>query len=507
MSAAITLRPKQQSFVEDVGDLYRAIQSVLGVAPTGFGKTVCFAHIAMRALAKGKRVLILAHRRELIRQASRKLTECGVPHGVIMPGVRPTRDAVQVGSVQTLARRLDDLPQFDLIVIDEAHHAIAGQWDRIIQAQPRAKLLGVTATPERLDGRGLGREAGGCFDRMVVGPSVADLVADGFLTASRIYAPAEAPDLTGVRTKGGDFDADQLEQRLNVATITGDVLAHWRRLAAGQPTIAFCISVQHAQDVAATFRAAGIRAVCAHGSMALAERDAAINGLATGATQVLTTCDLISEGLDVPAVGACILLRPTKSLVLFLQQIGRGLRPVYPPGLDLATAEARLAAIAASNKPHLIVLDHAGCTGIHGLPDAPREWTLLGRPKGVKAPDTWQCPSCYAVQAPAKSCCACDYVEPPAQPSDNGPREIVQAEGELVEVNMSRVEQLRAAPLRDLLAADLDEAGLREIARAKGYHPRWVTKQLELRRNCKAIRWDARFGPPLGQPLDTGAAA
>ncbi len=461
----IELRPYQIAATDQIRDAYRAgKRSPVLVSPTGSGKTVIFGYVAQNAAAKGKRVLILAHRRELIRQASRKLAESGVPHGIISPGFTPNRELVQVASVQTLARRLNDLPSFDLIVIDEAHHAVAGQWARIIEAQPGAKLLGVTATPERLDGRGLGVSADGCFDEMVLGPRVGDLIDGGFLTPARVYAPAHAPDLSGVRIKGGDFASDQLEERINVATITGDVLAHWRRLANGLPTIAFCISVQHAENVAATFRMAGIRAVCGHGGLSPSDRDAAIAGLANGKVQVLTTCDLVSEGLDVPAVGAVILLRPTKSLGLYLQQVGRGLRP-------------------APGKQHLLVLDHAGCTMIHGLPEEDRAWSLQGRPKGAKPPQTWQCSACFAIQKPARICIACGSAEEvDDKKKGNGGREIIQADGELVEVDRTRMEHLRAAKLADILTGRETKEQLQEIARAKGYHHFWVYKTLQERR-------------------------
>jgi len=453
----IHLRPYQDIAIAGLREAFRArFRAPLLVLPTGGGKTICFSFIARETSQRGKRVLILAHRRELIRQASRKLGEAGVAHGIVAPGFSPTRDLVQVASVQTLARRLADLPAFDLIVIDEAHHATAGQWARIIAAQPGALILGVTATPERLDGKGLGIKAGGCFDRIVVGPTMAELIDGGFLSPVRVYAPAEAPDLQGVRVKGGDYDAAALDDAMNVATVTGDAVAHYRRHADGLPAIAFCISVRHAQDVAATFRGAGYRAICGHGGMSTGDRDTAIGGLETGRVQVLTTCDLVSEGLDVPAVGAVILLRPTKSLGLFLQQVGRGLR-------------------VAEGKPHLVVLDHAGNTIAHGMPDAPREWSLDGRARREAAPATWRCPECMAVQRPAPVCVACGFVVPvDVEDEEREARQIQQVDGELQEVDRVRINALRAAPLRDLLATAQTRAELAEIARARGYKPGWT---------------------------------
>ncbi len=451
----IQLRDYQSRAVEAVRDAYRnGARAPLLVAPTGAGKTVMFSYVASSTAARGNRVLILAHRRELIRQASRKLRETGVPHGIIAPGHTATRDAVQVASVQTLGRRLSD-PRYeapDLIVIDEAHHAVAGQWATVCQAYPNARLLGVTATPERLDGRGLGVTAGGAFDAMVMGPTVAELVEGGFLTPSRVFAPAEAPDLSGVRTRGGDYEAAGLANAMVKPKIVGDAVNHYARHAAGQPAILFSPSVAHAEAMAEAFRAAGFKAVSASGASDISVRDAAIAGLGTGAVQVLCSCDLISEGLDVPAVSAVILMRPTKSLGLFLQQVGRGLRP-------------------APGKSHLLILDHAGNTLKHGLPETPREWTLEGRKKKAKkddAPPARQCPKCFAVHAPAPACLMCGHTYEVAK------REIQHVEGELSELSGDRLDALRSRPLRDVLRGANTEDQLREIAKARGYNPRWV---------------------------------
>jgi len=451
----IELRPYQADAIERVREALRSgCRAPLLVAPTGAGKTIMFSYVAAGAAAKGKRVLILCHRKELIRQASRKLYDAGVEHGIIAPGFTPTRDLVQVASVQTLARRLAKAREpFDLIVVDEAHHAIAGQWATVAEAYPDARMLGVTATPERLDGRGLGVEAGGCFDALVMGPTVAELVAGGFLTPTRIFAPSEAPDLSGVRTKGGDYDAAALSDAMGAPKLVGDAVEHYRRHAAGLPAILFSPSVAHAETMAEAFRAAGFRAVAASGETPAAERDAAIAGLATGAVQVLCSCDLISEGLDVPVVGAVILLRPTKSLGLYLQQVGRGLRP-------------------AEGKTHLIVLDHAGNTLRHGPPEMPREWSLEGRKKRQKkddeAPPARQCGECFAVHAPAPRCPECGFVYPVKS------REIEHVDGELSDVTSDLAARFgKHIPLGQVLRGASD-ADLHLIAKARGYAKGWV---------------------------------
>ncbi len=380
---------------------------------------------------------MVAHRRELIRQASTKLTDAGVLHGIICADFPVAPDElVQVASVQTLAHRLDDLPMFDLIVLDECHHARAGQWQALIASQPRAKLLGVSATPARLDGQGLGTAAAGCFDDIVSGPPIAELVRDGYLSPCRIFTPDERLDLRGVRTRAGDYVMADLERVMGGAQIIGNTVATYREHADHLPAIAFCVSIAHAEEMAERFRAAGYRSTCAHGGTSTAERDAAIAGLGNGDVEVLTACDLISEGLDVPVVGAVILLRPTKSLVLYMQQIGRGMRP-------------------APGKRHLIVLDHVGNIAAHGLPDLERNWTL----DGIETPEP----------------------EAPSEPEHQRvaqQRVIRETSGRLTELTANRVAIIRQMPYRVVLGAKLTEAELQIYAAARGYRPGWVWHRL-----------------------------
>jgi superfamily II DNA or RNA helicase len=466
----VALRDYQARAVEAVRDAYRAgARAPLLVLPTGGGKTVVFSHIGAAAAARGKRVLVLAHRKELIRQASAKLCDVGVQHGIIAPGFTPTRDMMQVASVQTLAGRLGD-PRYlppNLIVVDEGHHAVAGQWGKVLAAYPDARLLVVTATPERLDGRGLGVQAGGPCDALICGPSVAELTAGGFLVPARVFAPAEGgPDLSGVATKGGDYAAGALAAAMDKPGLTGDAAAHYARLAPGLPAVAFCASVKNAEHTAEQFRAAGWRAVAASGQTPGPERDAAIAGLATGAVQVLCAAELISEGLDIPGTSVVILLRPTKSLGLYLQQVGRGLRP-------------------ATGKTHLLILDHAGNCLRHGMPEADQDWSLDGRKKRPKvAVAVRQCPGCFAVHAPAPACPSCGHTYA-AAPAAKAELEI--REGNLQEVDGSRFEAIRKAKLHELLKTAKTEDQLREIAKAKGYKRGWIQHILAARGQRQSV--------------------
>ena len=404
----IQLRPYQTQLITDIRLQYQlGHKSVLAVLPTGGGKTVCFSYIAQQAAKKGNRVCVLVHRAELLDQASRAMP---TPHGRISAGkAMDLSHAVQVASVQTLARRLHLLPRdfFQLLVVDEAHHTTAGTWAKVIEHFHAAKLLGVTATPIRSDGRGLGEH----YQSMVQGPTAQQLTSDGFLAAAKVLAPPGF-DSTGLRKRMGDFDAKDAEQR--VGTIMGDCLGHYRKHLPGQTAIAFCCSVAHAEAVAALFQSAGIAAASIDGSMDATQRQQLLSDLGTGSLKVLTSCALIGEGVDVPSVGGCILLRPTASVALHLQMIGRCLRP--QPG------------------KRAVVLDHVGNTVRLGHHLEERDWTLDGVAKRDReqAPSVKVCPQCFAAMASqAKQCGECGHTFAAEA------RELQQVDGELVEVHSS----------------------------------------------------------------------
>lgn len=445
---SLTLRPYQQLAVHDLRLALRAgARAPLLVAPTGMGKTVIMADILRSLAARGRTAIVLVHRRELIAQTSAKLTLADVPHGIIAAGTRSVDAAIQVASVQTLARRLQHIAaQPDLIVIDEAHHAIAGTWGRALSHWPDALRLGVTATPVRRDGRGLGE----VFDQLVLGPSTAELIGDGFLCPARIYAPPAIADLSNLRRRAGDYAADQAADAMDRPTVTGDAIAHYRRLATNQRAIAFCCNVNHAEHVSTAFNAAGITADTLLGSTDPVRRDATVARFAAGDLQVLVTVDVVSEGFDIPTAGCAILLRPTQSLGLYLQQVGRVLRP-------------------APGKAAAIVLDHVGNVHRHGFPDDSRDWSLDGLKRrsaagGPAAPSVRTCEQCFAAFAPTPVCpvCGADCAPQPR-------RQLRQVDGQLQELKRAAAQQRvaerrRAQTLPELLA----------IARARGYSPGWA---------------------------------
>lgn len=436
------LRPDQVDFVGQIeAALNRSPHTVLAVAPTGSGKTVCLAALVHQRV--GKRVMIVAHRRELLDQISRCLEAWSVEHGMVSPEYPVHRNRiVQVASIQSLINRLADYHAPDFIVVDEAHHAILrSSWGKLFRAWPQAHRLGVTATPERLSGEGL-RDT---FASIVIGPSTQSLIELGALSRYRLFAPPVNP-AEHVARRAGDFARGDLAVAMNTRTITGDAVAHYRSLACGKRAMVFCVSIAHAEAVAGQFAGAGFAACSIDGKRTLTDRREILERFTDGRIQVLTSCDLVSEGFDLPAVEVAILLRPTQSLALHLQQVGRALRPW--PGKEAA-----------------IILDHAGNTARHGLPDTDRQWSLDGRERrrqseGEAAPDVKTCPHCFAaVLASVLVCPECAHVFRIVS------RDIQQVEGTLTEVDIeaqrrdARRQQGSASTMPDLIA----------LGRARGY--------------------------------------
>lgn len=271
--------------------------------------------------------------------------------------------------------------------------------------------IGFTATPERLDGRGL-RES---FDDLVLGPTVNELVTGGFLSYPVVYRPPQEQS-ADYHVKRGDFDVDEQQKAMSERRIVGDVIDHYRRHFNGAPAICFCVNVEHTRLMAAQFSNAGYLALPVYGDMADGDRDTALRGLADGSVQVVTSCDLISEGFDTPAVAGCILLRRTMSLGLYLQQVGRALR-------------------TCQGKDHAIILDHAGNYYLHGHVLADRSWSLDSErrdPRKVRPPVTTPCPQCYGVwPGTPRKCPACGFEF--AAAAAPKPRDFSAIEGELVE--------------------------------------------------------------------------
>jgi len=448
------LRPYQEVAITAVRAAYgRRERGVLLCLPTGAGKTYTASVIVHGAANKGNRTWWLVHRRELAKQASQTFHNLGIPHGTIQQGhVSDPGALVQVASIQTIVRRLDKLPAPDLIIFDETHHIGAASWDLIFQYFPKARILGLTATPWRLDGVGLGR----WYGTMIEGPSTAELIGMGSLSPFRLFAPA-TPDLSAVGTLAGDFKQSALAKAMDKPQIVGDAITHYRNLCAGKRAVAFAAGVENSKHIAAQFNDAGIPAEHVDGEMPAILRDAAVDRFRRGETLVLSNADLFGEGFDVPAIEAAILLRPTKSLSLHLQQVGRALRP--SPGKDCA-----------------IILDHAGNSLIHGLPDDVREWSLDDREKKSRAAPAEvsirTCSECFYVFKPAPKCPQCGHVP------EVKAREIEQVEGTLAE--FKRVEQVQK---RKEVGKARTLEDLQQIARDRGYKQGWAMNMFRARQS------------------------
>ena len=438
-------------------------KSPLLVMPTGAGKTVVFAAISKAISDNEKNVLILVHRRELIDQASKKLKAIGVDHGVIAAKYKSSQNNIQIASVQTLVRRLvTNTFNPNYIIIDEAHHAAAGSWQKIIEHFKDAFKIGCTATPIRLDGRGLADY----FDDLVLGPGVAKLIKDEYLAPYKVFAPPLKINLDKVKTLGGDYQKKELEKQIDSADIIGDAVQQYKKHADGLPAIAFCISIKHATDVCNKFKNAGYKAAIVHGEMKVDDRDKAIKGLGNGKIQILTSVDVISEGTDVPDVSAAILLRPTKSEGLYLQQVGRVLRP----------------------KPDktAIILDHVNSTRTHGFVDDKKEWSLDSqkkkKKKGELAPHVETCNKCFATYKPTPTCPVCGFE------SQNRERFIKQEEGELEELKRKEKEETEKKQQKLLIATAKTLEELEMVAKILGYKKGWAYRVFESRKNKNISR-------------------
>lgn len=437
------LRDYQIKIIDDVRESMRlGRKSQLIVSPTGSGKTTIFSAFTHLAIKKNSRVLILAHRQELLDQITESLNNFGIhfPKKLCAKLVsEPMPTQVCVGSVFLAAKY--DLPAFDIVIVDEAHHCIASNtWGRAIKNSKARFILGVTATPLRLSGEPLGE----IFEDMILGPSTKQLIDQGYLSPYKAYA-AFKPNLTGVRSCHGDWGTSSLAHAMDKPHITGSAITEYKRHCMGMRAVVFCVSIEHAHSVRRDFENAGISTGHVDGKLSSLERKTTIEKFKRNEIQVLTSVDLISEGFDLPAIQAAILLRPTQSICLYLQQVGRALRP-HP------------------DKTHAIILDHAGNIERHGLPCEDREWSLSSRitPKTNKSKPTLSvkiCPQCFfAIKSGPTSCPNCGLTFPVES------RQITEVEGDLKEINITerrsrRREQGMAQTKQELV----------EIAKARGY--------------------------------------
>ena len=460
------LRPYQQQFENDIYSAWnQGATNVCGVLPTGAGKTVSFSNIIHKHNGASTSI---AHRQELVSQISLAFAREEVPHRIIGPQTvisnivkMQTREfgrsyydpsaLAAVAGVDTLIRRADKLHAFcqqtSLWVMDEGHHVLrANKWGRAADMFPNAKGLGVTATPSRADGQGLGRHADGLYDSLVVGPGMRDLIDQRYLSDYRIFAPPSDMDLSSVQIGStGDYSAPQLRAASHKSHIVGDVVTHYTRIAPTKRGVVFAVDVETAGDIAHQFNTVGIKAAAISAKTPDVERFKIVNDFRNGLLQVLVNVDIFGEGFDLPAVEVVVMARPTMSYGLYCQQFGRALRIM-------------------NGKDYAIIIDHVGNVGRHGLPDRARVWSLDRREKnarGARDPDlipTRACTACAAVyEAIYKDCPYCGAVYVYAE--RGGPEYV---DGDLIELDPSALAALRGEIAAVDKSHDAVASGLRQ---------------------------------------------
>lgn len=482
------MRPARPYQARDVSAILAAIQrrqNPLYVLPTGGGKTDVFCRVTDTVVRHaGQHVGVFVHRDELLRQGSDDLALFGIGRGVIKPGHGVTSHHVHVASVDTVLARLRDgcrdtaawLLRLDLAIFDEAHHTVADKWLRLIQAMARAVLMGVTATPYRLDGRGLGE----VFSAEVRGPTPGQLIADGWLAPFAVYAPPTPLSLVNDRQNkmGGDWKKSYLQRLMDTDELIRLGARWYARLAPGKPALWFGTGVDHAAHAAAIYESEGWEAMSVDGKCSDDERRLGINALARRALQVLMSADLISEGVNVPVALAAIFDRPTASTALFQQQSGRVARPIWPAGFDpnAATAEERKAAMARAKKPYSIIIDMVGNVATHGMPDEDRPWSLHAGCRGLERAviATRQCPVCYRVHRWAETCEGCGHRYPRHGRRLPPGQELWRQRG-ACGLTADQIEAMPYKALQDLVAMASPADG-RRIEEIKGYAKGWAER-------------------------------
>lgn len=413
--------------------------------------------MAQESQAKGNTVWFLVHRRELLDQTIDTFDRFGIE-----------RKTIYIDMVNTVSRRLDNLhiPEPDLIIFDEAHFSAAKTWQRIIDKFPKAYIVGLTATPTRLDGKPLGN----IYDSLVNGESIGSLIERGFLAPYQYFAPTLA-DVTGLDTKRGDYDMKQAEELLSSRTIFGDVIKHYQKHAEGKQTVVYCSTINHSQEVAQAFCDAGYNAVHFDGDTPKRKRKEIIKRFREGEITHLCNVDLISVGFDMPDIDCCILLRPTQSTALYIQQAARALR----------YREGKVA----------VILDHVGNYARHGLPDDEHEWSLEGKFAKPKRFDdegmlkVRQCENCFNVYKTSEGACPhCGFAITVQREEIEMKEEI-----ELTEIKRKQEEE-KLAKQKEIqsIVVDYREPSdcqslqeLQEFAKNRGYKSGWTYYQAKAR--------------------------
>lgn len=445
------LREYQHELIRGARQHFRqGRRAVLIQLATGGGKTATTARMVRNATERDNRVWFCVHRRELVAQVCKALAEEGIQYGLVTSGSKMDLSAqVQVCSIPTLVNRLDRLPMPDVVIFDECHHIAAGNWSVIVKHCHKSRIIGLSATPCRLDGAGLGYPY---FEAMVCGPSPKWLIENKYLSDFVLYSP-HTVDTSVLGKRGHDYRKDQTEEIMSDPKIVGNIIGHYRENTPNTRALGFWVSRKRSKAMAQKFTEAGYPAVHIDGTTADHIRDHIMRDFESGHIRVLCNVDLFGEGYDCPMLETVILGRPTMSLALAKQQVGRVLR-------------------TAPGKLFGSIHDHVGNCDLHGPPDAEITWELTSgsaASKSAAVPSPRVCRKCFAQnRAGAPKCKVCHT------PFESGGREIEEVDGVLLAQENARLAKLQEEMFQTQeMAANLDGlifiAKQRNIADAEGW--------------------------------------
>jgi superfamily II DNA or RNA helicase len=481
-------------------------QNVIGVMPTGGGKTFCFGKLIKD---KDRPSVLISHRQELVSQAALALNREEIPHGIIAPksviseivkteiethgkSYYKFRAPTRVAGVHTLGARGTNDPWFDQVeyaVIDEGHHVLRDNiFGKALLSFKTARGLLPTAHALRPDGCGLGRTADGLADSLVLGPSPRNLINRGFLADYRLIAPPSDIDVSQVPIGStGDFSAPKLREAVHKSrTIVGDVVREYLRYAPGKRGLTFAVDIEAAKELVAEYRKANVPAEIITADTGISERAKIMRRFRLGSILQLVSVDVLGEGTDVPSVEIVSMARPTHSFQLYAQQFGRALRVSVDDALylhwDQYSDDQRLAFIALSLKPKAIIIDHVGNWERHGLPDRPRTYSLDRRERRSRRQEgeipLTRCLNCFEpYEAILIACPHCGST--PAPRSRSSPEHV---DGDLQELDAATLAQLRGEVAR-VNGAPLipDNASYAIVGSIKKRHRERQQAQQELR--------------------------
>lgn len=433
-------------------------KSIMVQSPTGSGKGVMLSHIINSANVKGKTVLFLVHRSEILLQVSAYMEKYGITHGIIKSGFEANyTHPVQLASFQTIIRRMTFFEeQFDIVIIDEAHHATASTYLKVINAFKKHLIIGFSATPTRQNGMGLGN----LFDAMVQVASIQDLTNMGFLAPIRYFAPVE-PDLTGVKLKAGDYNEKQLEPVMMTEGLIAGIVEYWMQYGENRKTVIFATGISHSMAIREKFATVGVVAEHIDGNTPAELRKDIIDCFKSGIIKIIVNCQILTEGVDVPDISCVILARPTKSLPMYMQMLGRGMRVI-------------------KGKDNMILLDHAGCVYEHGFVHEITDWHLSTTTKtenkkqkerNEKESRPITCPICNCVYTGQLKCPQCGTIPGIRQFG----KDVEYIDGKLGEIQFKPKKE-KSAPVTMAVKQEW-YSQLCNYGHSKGYQSGWADNQ------------------------------